>query len=313
MALVVTYLSTINIVLWENKMAKLFYVYEIIDPRTNIVFYVGKGQGTRMLHHTRLINSSAVKGNRILYNKINEVVNQDKSLIYRQFFVDTESAAFVLEEKLIKRYGRLIYNEGPLCNISSGEEDWVQQSSTGVPVYQFTMEGEFVRLHRSIVDAGSSINKHANTILECCAKRSKHAGGFVWRYDNKFDGYPKKIFQYDDQGEFIKGFSSVLSAAIHCNYTKSQITNALRIHRAKGGDFYWRREYTNSISPHLKHTTGKQVRQLTLTGQVIAIFNSAREAVNKTGILGISNCILGYATSAGGYRWERVVDTNNAT
>lgn len=33
--------------------AKRFYVYELVDPRTGAVFYVGKGVGARMYHHAR--------------------------------------------------------------------------------------------------------------------------------------------------------------------------------------------------------------------------------------------------------------------
>ena len=41
-----------NIVLIDaNPKRLMFYVYELIDPRTFRVFYVGKGRGSRLNHH----------------------------------------------------------------------------------------------------------------------------------------------------------------------------------------------------------------------------------------------------------------------
>ena len=54
---------------------------------------------------------------------------------------------------------------------------------TGRSVNQFLKSGQFIKNFSSLVEAGSSINKHPNTILECCRGRSKTAGGYVWTYE----------------------------------------------------------------------------------------------------------------------------------
>jgi len=50
------------------------------------------------------------------------------------------------------------------------------------PVLQYTKDGVYVATFPSMVQAAKSVNKHPNTLLECCKGRSKTAGGFVWKY-----------------------------------------------------------------------------------------------------------------------------------
>ena len=51
------------------------YVYHLIDSRTNLVFYVGKGHGNRMYVHEKRVRYGNKYGNMELYNKIFEIIN----------------------------------------------------------------------------------------------------------------------------------------------------------------------------------------------------------------------------------------------
>lgn len=172
-------------------------------------------------------------------------------------------------------------------------------------IYQFTQEGNFIMKHFSLVAAGQTIKKHANTILECCKKRSRHAGGFVWRYQNNFKGYQQTIFQYDgDTGKFIQGFCNIRSASLQTGLTQLQIRNSLHKKNSKGGQFYWKFTKTTKIVPHIKRTTGKPVNQFTRDMQFIQTFNSVRQAINQTNIKGIPNCVINRSKTAGGFVWK---------
>jgi hypothetical protein len=48
-----------------------YYVYSLIDPRTNVPFYIGKGIGARLYRHEKnVINGKIPNDNNYLFNKI---------------------------------------------------------------------------------------------------------------------------------------------------------------------------------------------------------------------------------------------------
>jgi hypothetical protein len=94
----------------ENIELKPYYVYELIDPFNNQVFYVGKGTSNRVLNHNSLENNE--KGKRIKF--IEDQGGKHIQLIVGRF--DTEIEAFAVEATLI----RWIYSIDNLTNIKNG-------------------------------------------------------------------------------------------------------------------------------------------------------------------------------------------------
>jgi hypothetical protein len=97
---------------------KTYYVYYLIDPRDDKVFWVGKGKNDRMYQHY----TAVVKGrkahvpNKHLYNKINKLIREGVKIKYKKvYFTNDEDDAYDEEEKIIAEYG--LEN---LCNISPG-------------------------------------------------------------------------------------------------------------------------------------------------------------------------------------------------
>lgn len=89
----------------------IFYVYELIDPRNNKPFYVGKGSGRRVenyfkeyprvTEHTKtILEEIAMSGNKLIVKYVKENLS--------------ESDAFLLEQELIKKYGRITKDPGGL-------------------------------------------------------------------------------------------------------------------------------------------------------------------------------------------------------
>ena len=52
-------------------------------------------------------------------------------------------------------------------------------------VNKFTMCGDFIKEYESITNAANENNIPKTSIIECCKKRLKHAGGFYWEFKNK--------------------------------------------------------------------------------------------------------------------------------
>lgn len=83
-------------------------------------------------------------------------------------------------------------------------------------VYQFTLEGDFVKEYISINDAARSINKRPAHISEACNKNQKTAHGFLWSFDKISPIYSKKeykkIYMFNKDNTF-KEFNSQNDAA----------------------------------------------------------------------------------------------------
>lgn len=96
-----------------------FYVYQLIDPRDNKPFYVGKGKGKRMYSHLK------EKG----FSKKNKMIEEIKLAGLEVVCVTvklfrTENAAYNYEKRLIKKIGR--ENLTNLTDGGRGAPAWIE-------------------------------------------------------------------------------------------------------------------------------------------------------------------------------------------
>jgi hypothetical protein len=97
---------------------KLYYVYELIDPRDDKIFYVGKGKDKRMYVHYNLVKNCKFpnRKNYKLYKKLRELINENYKPVYKKIFESyNELETYKKEEERIKEIG--LEN---LCNITLG-------------------------------------------------------------------------------------------------------------------------------------------------------------------------------------------------
>jgi len=92
-----------------------YYVYHLIDPESNLVFYVGKGTKNRMyIHEKRAKNGIKSNNNTKLFDTICGILDKNLNIKYLKVFeTDNEEEAYEYEFKEIKNIG--LYN---LTNIS---------------------------------------------------------------------------------------------------------------------------------------------------------------------------------------------------
>lgn len=96
----------------------MFYVYQYIDPRTNLPFYIGKGTNDRKFYHlTETIESTI---NKRKFYRIQSLKRMGLNPVIEEIATfDCELDAYHLEERLIRHYGRKDYDPGGiLLNIS---------------------------------------------------------------------------------------------------------------------------------------------------------------------------------------------------
>jgi hypothetical protein len=98
-------------------MSHEFYIYLLIDPRTDKVFYVGKGKGNRMYEH----KTEALKKrhyNKHLENTILKILSLGLTVKYSKVFIsESEADCFIKEIETI-----LFFGLDNLCNLTEGGE-----------------------------------------------------------------------------------------------------------------------------------------------------------------------------------------------
>jgi uncharacterized protein len=110
-----------------------FYIYIYIDPRTDTVFYVGKGRLERVNRHIMQArdysNSSYSKKPIVTY--IRELWDQNLEPVIQMYAENlTEEESFKIETKLIRDIGRKDLGLGPLLNITDGGVGTVHHKHT---------------------------------------------------------------------------------------------------------------------------------------------------------------------------------------
>jgi hypothetical protein len=95
-------------------MENIYYVYALIDPRTNLPFYVGKGKNNRMLQHLKEGATGGVKKN----NRIAEIRAAGLEPVAVKLAGNMfNNEAYNLEEDIISELGREdIEKDGVLTN-----------------------------------------------------------------------------------------------------------------------------------------------------------------------------------------------------
>ena len=95
-------------------MKNIYYVYALIDPRTNLPFYVGKGKNNRMLQHLKEGSTNGAKKNA----KITEIRSAGFEPIAVKLVENMlEEDAYKFEEDIITELGREgIDKDGILTN-----------------------------------------------------------------------------------------------------------------------------------------------------------------------------------------------------
>ena len=90
----------------------MYYIYEYIDPRTNLPFYIGKGKDTRMYDHIRSVQ--AKRENPDKAQIIQEIIDAGFFPIIREIEtnIQIEEDAYKREDYYIRLYGRKGFDPG---------------------------------------------------------------------------------------------------------------------------------------------------------------------------------------------------------
>ena len=198
-------------------------------------------------------------------------------------------------------------------NLNYGSRKGWQRKLNGVPVCQYTKEGEFVARFDSMVEAAERTpSVTSNNIFHCCNKDTPSCGGFVWRYEGDNDIRYKnrsktKVAQYNKQGHLLAKFDSIKEASIATGVISTGISNCILGSSLSSGGFVWKQDdgdIDDAINKYVS-PTHKPVVCYDKTGQKIKEYDSIANASRELNIASgsISCCCKGRLKSAGGYVW----------
>jgi hypothetical protein len=214
----------------------LYYLYRHVRLDKNEPFYIGIGKkckkGVKYQYKRALdfvLRSELWKR---IYNKSNKTIKVD-------ILLESDNHEFIKQKEIefIKLYGRINRNSGILCNFTDGgdtraeikitPESKLKRSELAkkrrpsikffensrkthiIKVYQYDLEGNFIREFESLTEAAKSCNSVTTNISKCCKGNFHTAGGFIWRY-NKTDKiepakvtWKAKIYKYSLKKELI--------------------------------------------------------------------------------------------------------------
>lgn len=133
----------------------MYYVYQLIDPRVNLPFYVGKGKDNRVYFHLSE-KSRAKSDNERKFNKIQKIRKEgyEPEIKIVQYF-ENENDAYNYEEQLIKKYGRIRYDEGGiLTNICESSRPPKLKGKTYQEIYGDNWEEQVEKRRTLQIKAG---------------------------------------------------------------------------------------------------------------------------------------------------------------
>lgn len=120
--------------------------------------------------------------------------------------------------------------------------------NTSIKIYQFTLNGEFVKEWNSITEAEFNFGKG---IKDNLSKKTNKSHGFVWNYNKTFPGYNNKdhgnavkVIQKSKNGVIIKEWNSFTQIQKELKYPTSNISACCLKKQKTAYGFIW--EYKNN-------------------------------------------------------------------
>lgn len=225
-------------------MQNLYYVYFLLDPRTSQPFYVGKGNGTRIMYHEVAVRGNYKTANLPHHDRIRELIALGLAPIPLKTLVDVEeSVALKAEMDLINFYGRVHNNSGILLNRSAGS--LLGSGTSPKPVDQFDLNGVLVNSWESAKQASENIPAaNASYISQVCQGKQISAGGFLWAYKGNsprpyVKGRQRAVEQFTKDGVSLQVFPTQHQAQLATGISSKEIGSCCRRPGSSAGGFKW--------------------------------------------------------------------------
>ena len=115
------------------------------------------------------------------------------------------------------------------------------------PVNQFTWDGKFIKRFDSAEQVKKELGIHSVGL--CARGHHRHAGGFIWLYDDDVDKIKERILnekptreilQYDKKGKFIRKWNSPIEIHKELGIKLTALSNCLHGRASSSGGYIWK-------------------------------------------------------------------------
>lgn len=302
----------------QNK----YYVYLLIDPDTNLPFYVGKGKNLRCLQHEKDALNEKYP-HRSVHRKIQSILKQHKHVIYKIIdFYETEDQAFKTETRLIEQYGRKDKDQGILCNLTEGGEGVSCQSTETKEkraqhhrgrkrtqqTKQKIKQAIFYRYINGFSPNAQTRNKQRLNLLTTNHLQTEDVK------NKRQQKTLRRVIQYDENHNIVKIWDSAEQAAKTLGYkSATNIRSCCKQILTKAHGFIWKYENDVFNQQQSKFVSMRIIQIHPENNQEVFCWLSIKFAAEQFNISPIQlyNCAKGKYKLSAGYKWKLLSSSRN--
>lgn len=242
-------------------MSKQFYVYKLIDPRSNQPFYVGAGSGRRptkrLEDHILEAKDPAKWTNPDKSQRIADILAEGLEPLFDYSECVDETHCANVEKDVIKHFGRMcdggiLTNRHPGGGGIKGVRHGANKNGRlpPKPVYQFDLSGKLLKCFPAVTQAADAMGVSHTAILNAISGRhnTKTVAGYQWSYNDqqiqpvtKAKRTKRTVYeQYDMQDTLIAVYQSGQEMRQATGVEPSSVIKFLKGKIRHAGGFRWK-------------------------------------------------------------------------
>jgi hypothetical protein len=208
----------------ENLTCEVAYIYGLVDPRNDEIRYIGKTINPHSRLESHLIESKDINKKNYRVNWLRKLtsIGLHPKITFLRTCPSHEYEKYETEYIKIYSCNRLTNSdETGQGNTNRKREVLDRQSeNSGKKVYQYDLDGNFIKEFRSARTAASELNLNHGNISRCCNGKFKHTGGYIFRYEMNSDiklenpnAVKKIVIEVDYNGLEINRWLSIMDCS----------------------------------------------------------------------------------------------------
>jgi hypothetical protein len=208
----------------ENLTCEIAYIYGLVDPRNNKIRYIGKTTypKNRLSGHMTESKDINVINYRIKWIRKLISLGLKPKIVYLKVCSILEFVKYETEYIQIYSNNKLTNSDETGQGNTNRKREVLERQSknSGREVYQYDLNGNFLKKFRSIRSAASELNLNHGNISRCCNGIFKHTGSYIFKYKltndikvEKPNAIKKIVIEIDSFGLEINRWLSVMGCS----------------------------------------------------------------------------------------------------
>jgi hypothetical protein len=226
----------------ENESCELAYIYGLIDPRNDEIRYIGKtiNPKSRLIGHINESKDVKVVNYRVKWLRKLTKLGLRPEIVFLKTCPSNEYEKY--ETEYIKLYSsNKLTNSDETGQGNKNRKREVlnrQSENRGRKVYQYDIDGNFIKEYRSARLAASELGLNHGNIARCCNGIFKHTGGYIFKYKitnnlklENPNAVKKMVIEVDSNGIEIGRWVSIMECSRSIgidNGNLSRVCNGIR-------------------------------------------------------------------------------------